>query len=140
MRNPLSAIIQCANEITTIMHEFKGISGQVKVPGSVIANIIDSSETISLCAEHQNRIISDVLTFSKIESNMLQISPTSVHVLDTVNSVVKMFERELRADAFKWSVVLHSSFQQYGIEKVLCDPSRVTQIFINILTNVSASL
>ena len=47
-----------------------------------------------------------------------------------------MFERELRADDFSWKVVLHESFESYGIEKVICDPSRVTQIFINILTNV----
>ena len=138
MRNPLSAIIQCADDITTGLEGYRDLDlSSASIPSDLLANIIDSAETISLCAEHQSRIIKDVLTMSKIDSGMLQISPTSFHVVDSIKSMLKMFERELRADDFSWKVVLHESFEKYGIEKVICDPSRVAQIFINILTNVS---
>jgi PAS domain S-box-containing protein len=72
MRNPLSAILQCADEISTILSEFKS-SGSDVIDSSIIADSIDAAQTIALCAQHQKRIVDDVLTLSKLDSAMLMV-------------------------------------------------------------------
>jgi PAS domain S-box-containing protein len=71
MRNPLSAILQCADEISTTLGEYK-TSGNTVSP-VVITDSIDAAQTIALCAQHQKRIVDDVLTLSKLDSAMLMV-------------------------------------------------------------------
>lgn len=56
MRNPLSAILQCSDEITTTLTEFKSSEDDTK-PTEKLIDILDSSidaaQTIALCAQHQ---------------------------------------------------------------------------------------
>lgn len=77
MRNPLSAILQCADEITTILSDFR-TSGAVDIPPNIVADSVDAAQTISLCAQHQKRIVDDVLTLSKLDSAMLMVGHSSV--------------------------------------------------------------
>lgn len=72
MRNPLSAILQCADEISTILGDFRASGSQVIEPG-IVADSIDAAQTIALCAQHQKRIVDDVLTLSKLDSAMLMV-------------------------------------------------------------------
>jgi PAS domain S-box-containing protein len=72
MRNPLSAILQCADEISTILSDFR-TSGEATIPPSVVTDSIDAAQTIALCALHQKRIVDDVLTLSKLDSAMLMV-------------------------------------------------------------------
>jgi len=76
MRNPLSAILQCADEISTILGDFKS-SGSRIIAESTVADSIDAAQTIALCAQHQKRIVDDVLTLSKLDSAMLMVSSSS---------------------------------------------------------------
>jgi len=48
-----------------------------------------------------------------------------------------MFESELQAHDIQMTFVVEQSFQKAEIDWVYCDPVRLTQIFINLLTNVS---
>jgi hypothetical protein len=56
MRNPLSAILQCSDEITSSLTEFKAGDEEAK-SNQKLAEILDSSidaaQTIALCAQHQ---------------------------------------------------------------------------------------
>ena len=72
MRNPLSAILQCADEISTILGDFRASGSQV-IDSGVVADSIDAAQTIALCAQHQKRIVDDVLTLSKLDSAMLMV-------------------------------------------------------------------
>jgi signal transduction histidine kinase len=98
---------------------------------------LDAAQTIVLCAQHQKRIIDDVLTLSKLNSTMLHVTPVQVQVESTVRRTLKMFESELQAHDLQMTFVVEQSFQKAGIDWVYCDPVRLTQIFINLLTNVS---
>jgi len=53
MRNPLSAIMQCADGITTLVEESMGSSSTVNL--EIMANILESAQTVLLCAAHQKR-------------------------------------------------------------------------------------
>lgn len=50
-----------------------------------------------------------------------------------------MFEGELLADNMQMTFVLEESYHKAQIDWVFCDPVRLTQVFINLLTNVSLS-
>ena len=56
MRNPLSAILQCSDEITTSLMDFKAGDEASKASEKLLdtlENSIDAAQTIALCAQHQ---------------------------------------------------------------------------------------
>jgi hypothetical protein len=55
MRNPLSAILQCADEIITSLGEAK-IKAEHADLQDLFASNIDAAQTVLLCAQHQKRI------------------------------------------------------------------------------------
>lgn len=85
MRNPLSAILQCADEISTILSDFRSSGSQIVNP-SVISDSIDAAQTITLCAQHQKRIVDDVLTLSKIDSAMLMVCFSVFQLVEFTNT------------------------------------------------------
>ena len=56
MRNPLSAILQCSDEISGSLTQFRQTGNKV-LPDELIANCLDAAQTISLCSQHQKRIV-----------------------------------------------------------------------------------
>ena len=134
MRNPLSAILQCADEISTILNDFKA-SGNSTIPPEVISNSIDAAQTIALCAQHQKRIVDDVLTLSKLDSAMLMVTPVDSQPLQVVQRALKMFEGEVQTAGIHMDFVISDSFKELGIDWVKLDPSRVLQVLINLTTN-----
>ena len=55
IRNPLSAILQCADEIVNSLTETKALGETVS--GEILDNNISAAQTIVLCANHQKRIV-----------------------------------------------------------------------------------
>ncbi|KAI4708777.1 hypothetical protein J4E89_006178 [Alternaria sp. Ai002NY15] len=134
MRNPLSAILQCADEISTILGDFRA-SGSNVIDETVLADSIDAAQTIALCAQHQKRIVDDVLTLSKLDSAMLMVTPVDAQPLQVVQRALKMFEGEVQTAGIQMEFVLTDSFTKLGVDWVKIDPSRVLQVLINLTTN-----
>ncbi len=136
MRNPLSAILQCADEITTSLSDFRSNHGESETPS---ANLIDSSieaaQTIALCAQHQKRIVDDILTLSKLDSRLLLVTPVDVSPTSVVERALKMFEGELKTADIDLKFVVDKSYTDLNIECVRMDPSRLLQVLINLTTN-----
>jgi signal transduction histidine kinase len=68
MRNPLSAILQCADEISTSLSNFRSGNDEFRAGQNVLDLFdasVDAAQTIALCAQHQKRIVDDILTLSK---------------------------------------------------------------------------
>lgn len=134
MRNPLSAILQCAEEISTSLADYK--EGELKtIDSRVVSDCIDSAQTVSLCAMHQKRIVDDILTFSKLDSAMLMVAPVDVQPVTIVQRALRMFEGELHTADIKLELVADDSLQALQIDWVRLDPSRVLQVLINLTTN-----
>lgn len=72
IRNPLSAVLHLAEEVKEITkqlaHDHEDISDKV-------ADILDAADTILLCVSHQNTLVDDILSFSKLDSMMLSLVP-----------------------------------------------------------------
>ncbi|KAF1939000.1 hypothetical protein EJ02DRAFT_457342 [Clathrospora elynae] len=134
MRNPLSAILQCADEISTILGDFRASGSQIIEEG-VVADSIDAAQTIALCAQHQKRIVDDVLTLSKLDSAMLMVTPVDAQPLQVVQRALKMFEGEVQTAGIHMEFVLANSFKKLNVDWVRIDPSRVLQVLINLTTN-----
>jgi signal transduction histidine kinase len=138
MRNPLSAIMLCADGIANSVIEFQATATKTQdMSQELLENNLDAAQTIVLCAQHQKRIIDDVLTLSKLNSTMLYVTPVQVQLEATVRRTLKMFESEMQTHDIKMTFEVDKSYEVCNVDWVFCDPVRVTQVFINLLTNVS---
>jgi signal transduction histidine kinase len=72
MRNPLSAILICADDIrdTLSQHKFSS-DADLKIA----KDCVEAANNIALCVQHQKSIVDDILTVSKLDSNLLRITP-----------------------------------------------------------------
>jgi signal transduction histidine kinase len=139
MRNPLSAILQCADNITVSLGEMLERQEQKQLlPKSEIehlASSIDAADTIILCAQHQKRIVDDVLTLSKLDSHMLTVAPVDVQPLNIMSRVLKMFEPQTASAGISLNMIVDESIGRLGVDWVRLDPQRVSQVLINLLSN-----
>lgn len=117
----------------------------------IIASTIDSAQTIALCAQHQKRIgmlrissirhlanlklVDDILTLSKLDSQLLLVTPVDVQPLTVAQRALKMHEGELQTADIQLKFVVDESYRTCGIDWVKLDPSRVLQVLINLTTN-----
>lgn len=134
MRNPLSAILQCADEITLGINAFRN-AGDRTVPDELLTSNLDAAQTIALCAQHQKRIVDDILTLSKLDSALLLVTPVDAQPLTVVQRALKMHEGELMTADIQMKFVVDHSFKDLQIDWVRLDPSRVLQVLINLTTN-----
>ncbi|KAL2142532.1 hypothetical protein VTI28DRAFT_1089 [Corynascus sepedonium] len=161
MRNPLSAIIHCADAITATLCRVQelldnnvhgsiadlarkdvadggmgeGHEGWVTEARELVENCIDNAETIVTCAQHQKRIVDDILTMSKLDSSLISITRVMVDPIKMVKEALKMFEVEARRVDINLSMVVDPSYHDLNIKYLVFDPSRLKQVLINLLTN-----
>ncbi|KAF2804613.1 putative histidine kinase HHK15p [Mytilinidion resinicola] len=138
MRNPLSAIVHCADSISNSLDECRAALGGDKIAEpylKLLTENVAAANIVMQCANHQKRIIDDVLTLSKLDSMLLSITPSIVKLPKLVTSMVSIFEAELKTHDIQTALVPENSIAELGIEYLSFDSSRVTQIFINLMTN-----
>ena len=66
---------------------------------------------------------------------MLLVSPTLTQPPVVVKGALKMFEGELVSHGIGLEFMFEASYRRLGIDWVMIDPSRVTQILVNLMTN-----
>ncbi|KAL3426864.1 histidine kinase hhk13p [Phlyctema vagabunda] len=137
MRNPLSAIVQCADFIATSLAEFSNESSEAisSVPKDIIDSHIDAAETIMHCGQHQKRIIDDILILSKINSHLLTITPVDVQPMDVIKNALRMFDGELHKNDTELRFRVEQSYVNAKVDWLQLDPSRLLQVLINLTSN-----
>jgi PAS domain S-box-containing protein len=128
--NPFSATLQCADSILASLTKFQNTAKPLDID-----ELIDSAQTILVCVQHQKRIIDDVLTLSKLESMALTVVPISVRLHENVAQMMKIFHSELQAKRIGSTLVIENSYKMLDIDWVMADPSRFSQVLVNLLTN-----
>ncbi|CZS88736.1 related to sensory transduction histidine kinase [Rhynchosporium graminicola] len=136
MRNPLSAILQCADGISSSLSDIIDDSNfDAKITASIKESIANA-ETIQLCAQHQKSIVDDILTISKLDSNLLLITPVPVQPVEVVQQALQMFMVECqKVHDIKMGFHINPSFKQLHVDMVTLDSSRLLQVLINLMTN-----
>jgi signal transduction histidine kinase len=156
MRNPLSAILQCSDEISTSLIAYKAANPESRSEEQLVEILegsIDASQTIALCAQHQKRenqtflklsmiitntiqgIVDDILTLSKLDSALLAVTPVDVYPVEVVQRALKMFEGELETNDISMQFQIEQSYLDLQVGRVKLDPSRLLQVLINLTTN-----
>ncbi|KAF2822202.1 putative histidine kinase HHK16p [Ophiobolus disseminans] len=131
MRNPLSAILMCADDIrdTLTQHKFHNEDDKA------VTECIEAANNIALCVQHQKSIVDDILTVSKLDSNLLLITPVPAQPVVVVKRAMSMFYPECKAKDIDFSFIPHESLERLGIDWILLDPQRLLQITVNLITN-----
>ncbi|KAG9836722.1 putative histidine kinase HHK19p, partial [Aureobasidium melanogenum] len=150
IRNPLSAVIHCTDSINDNLIEMRKLVNDLascKMTGldddddkiNCLLNHISSSnesvETITHCSEHQRRLISDILSLSKLDSQLLQINPSPTLAMSLLENIRKMFETEAERVGVTLEVVADSSVCENNVEQVNLDSGRILQVLINLVSN-----
>ncbi|KAK3050951.1 hypothetical protein LTS18_012490, partial [Coniosporium uncinatum] len=125
MRNPLSAVLQCAD---SILSSHKTHLAQHKDIESAYMSLLESSneaaQTIIQCSQHMKCIVDDVLTMSKLDSGLLLVTPVDTRPEDVGRHAIKMFEAEAQAAGVELQVRVEDSYRKHGIDWVSLDPTR----------------
>lgn len=77
----------------------------------------------------------DILTVSKLDSNLLLITPVPVQPVAVVQRAINMFKPEVQAKGIEFHFHPNSSLWELDVDWVNLDPSRLLQITINLITN-----
>ncbi|KAI0023420.1 hypothetical protein F4780DRAFT_80280 [Xylariomycetidae sp. FL0641] len=148
IRNPLSAVLHCGEEVIYAMRNgCMALDTLTAGPGShststshqylrsQLSSAKEAAHTILYCVQHQKQIVDDVLTLSKLDTDLLVVSPVPIQLVPLLRSSLKIFEYELRMTGITLSIVEDESISSLGIDWVLLDPNRFIQIIINLVTN-----
>lgn len=131
----MSAIFQLADLISGSLQEVETRGRNLEVALQQLSENASAAKTILACAEHQKRIVDDVLTMSKLDFEMLSIISGPVQPRKLIDAALTMFEADFLSNGIEMSVKEDLSIQESPLQWVSCDGSRVTQIFINLLSN-----
>lgn len=135
IRNPLHAILQLADETSSLL---EGVEPE-KLPGAKvplnIPGCLENIHTIMYCGHHQKQILDDVLTLSKLNSDMLTLSLTEVMPTSVVSKVLKFFDSDIRLSNIDVTLNLAGLTPGSQYPNVLMDSGRVLQILINLVGN-----
>ncbi|KAH9872635.1 hypothetical protein J1614_005028 [Plenodomus biglobosus] len=135
MRNPLSAILQCADSILSSHKAFESSTDYRRTYQKILESTIDAADTIVQCSKHMKTIVDDVLTMSKLDSGLFVMTPTVVALESIARDAARMFEGEAKAADVGLEFQLEDSFKLVNVKEVSLDPTRVLQILINLITN-----
>jgi len=136
MRNPLSAIVQCTDDISESLDRLKSWLPPLRdEQAQLVLAAADAARTIQLCANHQKSIVDDILTLSKINSNLISICPTENDVIDTVQHALDMFASQFQAHDITCRYIVEDSVAHLKAQWLCIDTSRLLQILINLITN-----
>ncbi|KNG51750.1 ethylene receptor [Stemphylium lycopersici] len=135
MRNPLSAIMQCADSITSTYEQDDRHVLTTNGWSAFVESTLDAAQTIAQCAQHMRHIVDDILTISKLDSGLLDMTPVVAQPENIARHAVKMFDAEARAAGIDITLVVDQSYRDMEVKWASLDPTRVLQVLINLLTN-----
>ncbi|THW12366.1 hypothetical protein D6D25_07408 [Aureobasidium pullulans] len=103
--------------------------------GELVASSAEAVNIITSCSSHQKRIVDDLLTLSKLDSNLLQINQASVRATSILDDMRRVFEIEAGRAEIELRIQADPSINAMNVDNVMLDTGRVHQILINLITN-----
>lgn len=131
MRNPLNAILQCAEEAAQLLEPCAGTDECLISRDTAVATL-EAVNTILYCGTHQKHIIDDVLTISKLDSKLLTLAPTSSNPVEVAQQALQIYRSETRTSQIQVTV---KASKETSSAVVSFDAGRVLQILINLVGN-----
>ena len=120
------------------------MSHEIRTPMNGIVGMIDIMQTTALSREQHRMlgtvhdsalsllsILNDILDFSKIEAGKLELEILPTHLRKVSEGVVQLMSTAAQAKKLKLSVQVEPDLPTW----VLCDPTRLRQVLLNLLGN-----
>lgn len=127
----MSAILICADDIRDTLSHYDYPESDAKI----IGDCIEAANNIALCVQHQKSIVDDILTVSKLDSNLLLITPVPTQPVAVIQRAMSMFKPEVQAKNIEFNFCPRDSLKENNVDWVNLDPSRLLQITVNLITN-----
>ena len=122
-----------------LAEEIKGITNEIEVAHpdtkQKVFDITDAANTILLCVSHQNTLVDDILSFSKLDSMMLTLAPREVQPKWEFSKALKVFNSEFKAKEIEFHYSMDPSYDTEKVDHVLADINRMKQVLVNLVTN-----
>lgn len=148
IRNPLSAITQSADSISTVLAtatrdlaviaergSTNGFNKHMRLDDEDISSIAESASIIITCAQHQKTIVDDILTLSKLDASLLTVTLEEVDPIEIVADALKIHQKQFETAEVEGLSHIDQAYQDLGLKRVRLDRNRVFQVLINLLTN-----
>ena len=139
IRNPLSAVLQSAQEISSIferqLEAATDGTSSLSIPIEDLQDTLHAAQIIEQCTMHQKRIVDDILTLSKMDAGMLPVIASPAQPLIIVEKTLDLFVRELAQAATEMKLIIDESYSQLGLDWLEFDIGRLSQMLINLTTN-----
>ncbi|MGE3609819.1 MAG: ATP-binding protein [Bacteriovoracaceae bacterium] len=114
LKNPLSTIL---------------MSNQILLRNNPNVMQVNILKRAARAIDEMKMLISDLLDTSRIEEGFLSIHPVKCHALEVVRKNIDSIEES----ALKKEIMIHNEIR--SLPPLYADPSRLSQIFANLLTN-----
>jgi PAS domain S-box-containing protein len=125
-----SIIAHDLRQPVTVIGGYAGILDREVHRGTLPERVAGTVEHILTSAQSLNRMISDLLDVSRIESGRLQIRREEVDLLKLVRGVLERVAPVTRGHTVNLTV-------EQALPPVHCDPSRIEQVLTNLLSNAA---
>ncbi|XP_014553998.1 hypothetical protein COCVIDRAFT_40026 [Bipolaris victoriae FI3] len=149
IRNPLGAVMHCADALSHSLSEMKLILDRTSRQNArdvdhktttkrlqeCTSSMIEAADTIMACTVHQKRIIDDILSISKLDSNLLEICPSAFQVKTFLEQVESTFRFEATQAGVTFTITPDPSLTQLGVDWIEADPGRIMQVLVNLVAN-----
>lgn len=121
-----------SHELRTPMTSIKGFTQLLALGslGPVNETQRESLNTISFNAERMISIINDVLDITKIETSSVELDLRSLHLADTISSVVTELQSAIQSRGHTLGITVPPD-----LPLVIADSRRLQQILLNVLQN-----
>ncbi|THX15571.1 hypothetical protein D6D13_02136 [Aureobasidium pullulans] len=144
IRNPLGAVILSADSISISLSQIqelvkKSVSAKLTIDPSSLSELLEgmteSVDTITSCSLHQKRITDDILSLSKLDSNLIEICPSSFKLSSFMDSILETFKAETGRANITFGATQDASIKLHDVEWVQADPGRILQVMTNLVSN-----
>ena len=132
-----SAMMAKGEFLATMSHE-------IRTPLNGIIPMLDIMMSVKLAPDHHDilrtaytsarqmlRIVDDILDYSKLEANKLQLENTSFNLREVCDSVIMLMDRSAETKGIRLNLQLDSGVRL----PVRGDPVRLRQVLTNLLSN-----